>query len=158
MLAAKLCKPCLSVESDANWTKKLNAAIRKANGETPSARAIHVNFGPTRAWGYPADNSAWSKYWRYPMQIWEQNELTHPDVALIDGRMRKACFAAVLLSIRQDTLVLFDDYANRKKYHRVERFLKPDRLVGRMGVFSAKPDMISGGDFRAIIPWFSDLF
>lgn len=158
MLAAELGKPCLSVESDPKWTRELNKAIQDAHGDNATARAVHVNIGPTKAWGYPQDNAAWSRYWRYPMQIWDQKELTNPDIVLIDGRMRKACFAAVMMSIRQDTLVLFDDYANRKKYQRVEAFVKPEKLVGRMGVFQLKPNMLTSGDFRAVIPWFSDMF
>jgi hypothetical protein len=158
MLAAKLRKSCVSVESDLAWTEALNAAITNISDDKPTAQALHIDMGPTGRWGFPQDSEKWTRYWRYPMQVWDRRGLVAPDVVLIDGRMRKACFAAVLMNVTQDTLVLFDDYADRKKYHRVERFIAPDRCVGRMAVFSVKPGMMKPADFRVVIPWFSELF
>ncbi|MFU8825623.1 MAG: hypothetical protein ACNA7N_15425, partial [Yoonia sp.] len=73
---------------------------------------------------------------------------------LIDGRMRKACFAATLLNIKHETTVLFDDYLNRKTYHQVEQFAQPVRTVGRMAEFRLKPGTLDQSGFQKVIPWF----
>ena len=80
-----------------------------------------------------------------------------PDVVLIDGRMRMACFAGVVMNVQHDTLVLFDDYIDRPNYHVIETLVKRDQTIGRMAVFKVKPKLIQEKDFLSILPWFFDL-
>lgn len=156
-LAAELGKPCLSVESDATWCRLLNKRLAKDHGARSSARAVHVNIGDTGKWGYPTDTQRWKHYWRYPLDVWKAADFHPPDLVLIDGRMRAACFAAVMMNTTKETCVLFDDYTERKLYQRVEEYVVPNRTIGRMAEFTVQPGMISLADVSNIIPWFSVL-
>lgn len=158
MLAAQLGVSCIAVESDKAWTEALNTAIKVRFPYMDKVKAVHVDIGATKKWGYPLDHSRWARFWRYPMQIWENiGPAQYPDVVLIDGRMRKACFAATLLNVKRETTVLFDDYGDRSIYHEVERFAQPTRLVGRMAEFRVVEGMIDAREMATIIPWFSQL-
>lgn len=154
-LAAELGVPCLAVESDVDWAKALTSHLDALSSETVSAQVMHIDIGTATAWGYPADPSRWDQYWRYPLQAWEQDRA--PSHVLIDGRMRKACFAATLLNIRRETTILFDDYTDRSYYHEVEDILAPVCTIERMAEFHATPGMLDQTRFTALIPWFFDL-
>lgn len=157
ILAAELGVPCLSAETDPDWAASLNGELNRRFSGQPSAKAIHVDIGPTKLWGYPADLSGAERYWRYPLDIWDTELSETADTVLIDGRMRKACFAATLMNIKKETRVLFDDYSMRRKYHQVESFAKPNRMIDRMAEFIVVPGMLTAEDFHQIIPWFSDM-
>ena len=154
-LAAELGVSCLSVESDPDWAAALTRHLDSMSDEPASAQVMHIDIGTTEAWGYPTDPSHWDQYWRYPLQVWEQDPA--PSHVLIDGRMRKACFAATLLNIRRETTILFDDYTDRPFYHGVEDILAPTLTIGRMAEFHARPGMLDQAGFAALIPWFFDL-
>ncbi len=79
-----------------------------------------------------------------PTAIWKRLAragLT-PDLVLIDGRFRVACFLTTLLQARPGTIVLFDDYVGRnERYGQVETYVQPDRLVERMAVFTVPHEL-----------------
>ena len=58
-----------------------------------------------------------------------------PDLVLVDGRFRVACFLYSLLHMKAGGVILWDDYTNRPEYHSVERFLKPVAYHDEMAVF-----------------------
>lgn len=89
------------------------------------------------------------------MEIWQKNP--NPSLVLIDGRMRKACFAASLLNAESETTILFDDYSDRSHYHEVEQIVKPSLIIGRMAEFIIHPKMIDKRMFKELIPWFFSL-
>ena len=157
VLAAEMGVPCLSVESDADWAAALNAELEERFSGDQSAQAVHVDIGPTKKWGYPTNRTGAARYWRYPLEIWDTGLSETIDTVLIDGRMRKACFVATLLNIKCETRVLFDDYGDRRKYHHVERFAQPKRMIGRMAEFVVSPGIVTTEDFRQLIPWFSEM-
>ena len=154
LLAAQLGKPCLSVESDANWARMLNEKLAQDFDGAATAEAFHVDIGPTKAWGYPKNPQHWAQYWKYPIAVWNAPDFQAPDTVLIDGRMRAACFATVMMNVVTETRVLFDDYTNRPEYHCVEQYLSPDRTVGRMAQFTVKPGLLSAHDTAKLLPWF----
>lgn len=156
-LAVQLGVPCLTVESDRDWAAALTSHLEAQFGEAVSARIQHVDIGATKAWGYPVDASRWSEYWRYPMQVWRSDHAPDPTLILIDGRMRKACFATALLHVKRETIVLFDDYTDRPYYHDIEGYVKPAQFLGRMAEFVITPGMINHAEFQNLIPWFFDL-
>ena len=155
-LAAELGIPCVSVESDARWAESLNNVL-SATHVQPTAVAMHINIGATKEWGYPQTRRRSDQYWRYPMEVWDDPISTKVDTVLIDGRFRKACFAATLMNIKQETRVLFDDYRGRMIYHDVEVFAKPVRTVGRMAEFLVSPGLMTPQLFSTVIPWFADV-
>jgi len=130
----------ISVESDKAWLETLKAGLIL----TPSVRRIflHADIGPTREWGHPVDESKWRAWHEYPLGAWRacRAESLDPDVVLIDGRFRKACFYATLIFGRPGATILFDDYDNRPFYRDVEDFVRPSAMYDRLAEFTV-PDI-----------------
>ncbi|MFM7563811.1 MAG: hypothetical protein ACKO81_12315 [Planctomycetota bacterium] len=61
--------------------------------------------------------------------------LDQPDLVLIDGQFRVACFLYTLLQAAAGTRVLFDDYRDRPQYHVVEEVCPVAEWSGRMALF-----------------------
>jgi hypothetical protein len=140
LLAARLGKQVFSVESDAAWAQSLSGHIAQ-NGFQSLVRLIHVDVGPVGKWGKPTDKQAFGAWHCYPLKVWDRDDFQHPDVILVDGRLRAACLVTAILRAQKPVTVLFDDYANRAQYHVVERILKPTEIVGRMARFDVTPNM-----------------
>lgn len=125
-----------SVESDLNWA---NATRLKAeNLNTKTKIVLHyVDIGATKAWGWPADDLTKNRWPSYSQSIFIRlfREGAKPNLILIDGRFRVACFLTSLAYSSPGTRILFDDYYDRPNYHVVERFLKPASRSGRMAEF-----------------------
>jgi len=146
-------KLVFSVESDHAWAIRLQHEIDLRNLPSP-ALVYHVDIGPTGNWGRPIGPEAWTRFHRYPLAIWDEPFFRQPDVVLIDGRFRPACFIAVLLRTQKPVTVLFDDYTERPAYHSVEAFLKPTEMVGRMAVFDVQPRPFDPSETGAIMDHF----
>lgn len=127
-------KTIFSVESDTRWTESLKAYLDAA-GAASEVCLHHAAIGPTGKWGRPLDHSGYRRYHRYPLEVWDRPDFTAPDTVLIDGRFREACFYTVMLRCTRETVVLFDDYGDRPRYHAVERFASPVAMQGRMAKF-----------------------
>lgn len=131
-------KTVITVENDLRWAKGMQRWIEGA--DLPSPPRIHtVDVGPTGAWARPKDARAWKRFHQYPLQVWDEPFFQQPDVILIDGRFRIACFVTACLRVTRPTIVLFDDYLDRPHYHVVERLVKPTEYVGRMARFDVQP-------------------
>jgi hypothetical protein len=101
---------------------------------------IWSDIGPTKAWGFPTDQSGWSRYAQYPLAVWDLDTLRQPDVVLVDGRFRVGCAMAAALRTTRPVTLLFDDYVPRKQYHRIEQYIgAPRRVIGRMAEFEVMP-------------------
>ena len=131
-------KLLISVESDRDWALDLQEKIDRA--ALPSQAILyHADIGPTGAWGRPTDEKSWRLFHNYPTAIWAEPFFRHPDLILIDGRFRPACFVNACLRIRRPVTILFDDYLDRQKYHVVERLAQPVAMIGRMAEFRVTP-------------------
>ncbi|MBX8570483.1 peptide-binding protein [Pseudomonas cichorii] len=139
IIAAKMPnKSVISVENDAQWANDMQAYIASHTFE--SRPVIYpVNVGETGKWARPKNARAWKRFHTYPLKVWDEPFFQQPDVILIDGRFRIACFVTAYLRVSKPTIVLFDDYSDRPHYHVVERLLKPTEFVGRMARFDLKP-------------------
>lgn len=131
------CRKVLSIESDREWAERVQKQADTMSSGT-SVDVRYVNIGPTGDWGRPHGASYWPNFYKYPMAPWAQGPFD-PDVVLIDGRFRAACFLATVESIKRPVTLLFDDYENRPQYHLVERIASPVERVGRMAVFRLTP-------------------
>lgn len=131
-------KQVFSVESDAAWLADMQAYF-VANPPLANLHLHHGDIGPTRSWGYAKDEAAFRKWPGYPLSVWDLADFPHPDVVLIDGRFRAACFLTCLFKITRPTIVLWDDYIDRAFYHRVEDLVKPVEMIGRMARFEITP-------------------
>ncbi|MEM9710357.1 MAG: hypothetical protein AAF871_16395 [Pseudomonadota bacterium] len=130
-----------SVELDLEWARSITKEVAAVTATGASVHVHHADIGPTEKWGHPVRRrlAHGLRYWRYARSVWRRPDFEHPDLVLIDGRFRIACFLAVLTRIKRPTRVLFDDYEERAVYHWVERFAKPVEFCGRMAVFELAP-------------------
>jgi len=135
-------KNIISVESDASWLKAVEEKFKSTSSNKNNLSPLHINIGPTKSLGYPIDDSNWKEYWRYPITPWEHCKKlgAEPDLVLIDGRFRLACFLATLLNAPAGCQILFDDYSDRPHYHLAENFLTPITQIDRMTVFVVPPN------------------
>ena len=147
-------KLIITVESDLQWALDLEKEIQASN---PVSRVIFypVDIGEVGPWGRPLSEKEWRKFHRYPLAIWDEPFFRHPDVVLIDGRMRVACLATVMMRIERPVTVLFDDYGVRNLYHAIERLVKPKQLIGTLAHFELEPDMVRKEDIGFLISQFS---
>ena len=146
-----------SVESDAAWADGLRLYFEQ-NPPKGRVRLHSVNIGETAAWGKPVNDEGWRGYYHYPISVWDRPDFEAPDVILIDGRFRTACFVTALLRIRRGTVILWDDYTKRKAYHEVERWLKPVSLHGRLARFEAEPVTLDAGELSWMMKQFTRPF
>ena len=131
----------ITVESDRLWLD----AVRERVADRLVAGRHHLQYidiGPTMLHGYPASESPWRRFGQYPLAPWKLARARglSPDVVLIDGRFRVACFLATVIHAAPGTRVFFDDYTERPSYHRVTAFLEPRRHVARLAEFVVPED------------------
>ena len=133
-------KVVIAVENDARWAEDMQAWI--ANATLASRPRIYpINVGETGKWARPKNARHWKRFHTYPLKVWDEPSFEQPDVILIDGRFRIACFVTAYLRATKPTIVLFDDYLDRPHYHVVERLVAPTECVGRMARFDLQPLM-----------------
>jgi len=133
----------VSVENNRNFARAVRDAANKVGSKT-TLHMITVDLGRTGQWGVPSTFDFFEKWPNYAIAPWDfmrEKELT-PDLVLIDGRFRVACFFASLLEARPGTTIIFDDYLLRKdEYRAVEAVIAPNDLVGRTAVFTVPEDI-----------------
>ena len=127
-----------SVESDRAWADDMEAWFA-ANPPAARVRIHHVDIGPTKAWGRPAKSRSFRSWPGYATSVWDRPDFVQPDVVLIDGRLRLACFLTTLIRTRKPVTVLWDDYTDRPGYHAAERLVAPSGFAGRMARFEIAP-------------------
>lgn len=141
----------LSIESDPDWTARVQVWTAETRGRVI---ARHVDIGPVGRWGVPKGPGGFRKYPGYALSPWVDPVFDAPDLVMIDGRFRLACFAATLLNATAPLRVLWDDYADRPGYHAAETLLAPTRMIGRLAQFDLTPRTLSAAEISRIIPWF----
>ncbi|MEZ5684860.1 MAG: hypothetical protein R3D78_02760 [Paracoccaceae bacterium] len=146
-------KTLISVESDRAWH---GAMTRYFAAHPPRAKLVlhHADIGPTGDWGHPKSEAQFRRWPGYPLSVLDRPDFTQPDLVLIDGRFRAACFLACLFRTRAPLRVLWDDYAGRDRYHEVETFCVPTRMVGRMAVFDLDPTALPVDRLQQILSVF----
>lgn len=118
----------ISVETDSKYADYVRRRIDPDRGQI-----IYVNLGIVGDWGRPVDYSEFDRFGEYFEGIWKKG--VKPDVVLIDGRFRVACFLSSLLLCEDGATIIFDDYKNRKYYHVIERVILPTKISGRQAIF-----------------------
>ncbi|CAC9575702.1 hypothetical protein [uncultured Gammaproteobacteria bacterium] len=122
-------KKIFAVDTSKAWVKKVRSDVRHANVLT----AKWIDLGCLAKWGTPIDYSNREYIIDYVKSIWEYEQ--KPQLVLVDGRFRVACFLYSLVTGTPGTKIVFDDYVNRPHYHLVEEFVKPVKTCGRQCVF-----------------------
>ena len=142
-----------AVESDKAFLDGLQGYF-DANPPKAEVNLHHADIGPTGKWGRPKNEKKWRDWPAYPLGVWALDGFAQPDVVLIDGRFRAACFLAVAFQTTTPVTVYWDDYAERERYHEAERLAKPVEMVGRMARFELTPMQPKGAD----LAWILDVF
>lgn len=121
--------PIIAVDSSAEWI----ARVRDRSERRDGLNTVHVDLGELGDWGRPVGydrRSAFSDYigapWTYEI---------NPDLILVDGRFRVACFLQSLVNAAEGSTILFDDYTERRQYHVVEEFAERVAACGTMAKF-----------------------
>lgn len=143
------------VESDSGWLSTLESHLEGSPGQRI---LIHADIGPTQAWGHPVDDRKWRDWRLYPLGAWDvcrQRSLS-PDLILVDGRFRVACFYASLLNAKAGARILFDDYIDRPKYHRVEALLTFETAHDRTAEFVVPTLLDHHAVWRALVDAIND--
>ncbi|MEM6323546.1 MAG: hypothetical protein AAF748_07680 [Pseudomonadota bacterium] len=146
-------KTIFSVESDRGWVAEMAAYFERH----PPAATLHlhpVDIGPTGKWGAPSSDAGWRRYPDYPVSVWDRDDFLQPDTVLIDGRFRPACLVTAMLRTKAPMTILFDDYANRPRYHLVERWVPVAEQRGRMARFEVRPWALPPQDLANIVALF----
>lgn len=133
----------VSVESDRGFLQAVKLAA--CGSEDDDRLTEHfVDIGPTAEWGNPTDRSCSARWPAYPSTVWRRylDGQDYPDLVLIDGRFRVACFLTTLMMAPSGTTILFDDYFDRPNYHVVEKYLAPVSRAGRMAEFVTNGDSL----------------
>jgi hypothetical protein len=153
VLAAELGARVFSVESDRALADRLAAHLAPI-----SNRAVvhYADIGPTGEWGRPLLARAAPRFHGYALSVWDRPDFEQPDIVLVDGRFRAACLLTVMLRASRPTTVLFDDYAERRQYRRVERLARCEEMIGRMARFTVTPGPIPPEMVTQAIGWFTD--
>lgn len=130
-----------SVESDALFINELLNVLTEE--ERSRLSMVSIDIGETGSWGNPVDESGIHNYWSYPSEVWEliADQDNYPDLILIDGRFRVACFLVSLLHARENTLIIFDDFYDRLHYQDVQKYLDVAQRVGRAAIFRTGPPL-----------------
>ena len=105
--------------------------------------SIVADIGPTGPLGRPVDRSHMHNWPDYAVAVWRNLKADGrtPDVVLIDGRFRVACFLASAMNLPAGAAILFDDYEGRSRYHVVERHMPLAAMEGRMAVFEVPKNL-----------------
>ena len=122
-------KQTIAVDSDKNWIQN----IRKNSLNSKNLEIIHVDLGKITSWGTPEGYKYRHNFKKYLNGIWEKS--FKPDLVLVDGRFRVACFLTSLLKADKGSIIIFDDYTSRPEYHVIEIFEKPIATNNRQAVF-----------------------
>ena len=108
-------KKIYSVESDIEWQKKLQQTIMTSN-----INYIYNEMDTKpNTWGHPGINSTNIQKINYSNHIRKlsKEEQDSIDLVFIDGRFRVACCLKCYDIIKDDCLIIFDDFLNRSQYH-----------------------------------------
>lgn len=143
---------CFSVENDLGWARAMAAWLAEHHPRA-DIRLHRAWTGPTKKWGrprWPRLPLLYPLFRRYPASVWARRDFSPPDLILVDGRFRVACFLTALMHVRRPTRLLWDDYTRRPNYHVAERYCAPVAVVGRMAVFDVAPREVSPAELAGL--------
>ena len=128
----------VSVDSSSGWLEKVSAACAAA--ECPvKPKMVHVDIGPTGAWGVPTDTGTRSRWPAYYESVWTVSGAYESDLVLVDGRFRVACFVKTLMNCRPDAVIMMHDFASRSHYHAVNQVAREIARMDDLSIFIPLP-------------------
>jgi hypothetical protein len=128
----------VAVDSSTEWLGKVRSECPST--EKTRLTLIHVDIGPTKQWGFPADESTRARWPDYHTAPWADPTIADADCYLIDGRFRVACMLQTALRCPDHALLLFHDFAPRGCYHSVREVLREIARAEALSVFQKPPN------------------
>lgn len=119
----------VAVDTSKEWVDSVSEKFP----DEPRLDAGWIDVGAVGDWGYPKSYHARGNFHQYREYIWRGD--VKPDLVLIDGRFRVACFLQSMISARAGARVIFDDYTDRPHYHIIEELIAPAETFGRQALF-----------------------
>jgi hypothetical protein len=123
-------------ETSAQWLDHVTAEMKSLGRY--NFLPLHMNIGSTISWGQPTSFARqchlFEKAVTFPSAKCIELGFS-PDFILVDGRFRVACFIEALRVGKDDSLILVDDYFDRKEYHVIEELCGVKRKIGRAALF-----------------------
>jgi hypothetical protein len=122
-------KKIFTVDTSKVWIEKVQNDVDYSD----KLVAEWIDLGSLKKWGTPVDYSKRENIFNYVKSIWNYEH--KPQVVLVDGRFRVACFLYSLATGESGTKIIFDDYTDRPHYHLIEEFVTPVEICGRQCMF-----------------------
>ena len=140
-------KKIYSVESDNYWINKLYQYDIPKNNDKLEIIYIDIKAKQNN-YGYPGKDSQYSDWIKYSRAFSSLDNETKKkvDLILIDGRFRVACALNLIKEIQDNTIVVFDDFFNRKAYHIVLDYYDVIKRIGRMAILKKKKNIFPPDD------------
>lgn len=144
LLAAEVGVPrSYGVDGDPSWLSAVEHRVRclPSGGHRT---LLHADIGSVDARGYPIGLPTETTAGDYALDVWRRirSDGVWPDVVLVQGRFRVACFLATLLHARPGTRVVFDGYRDGLFYQVVETIVTPCEHHDRAAEFEV-PDSLT---------------
>ena len=137
--------PIISAETNKIWMNLIVSKLSDSN----RFKLKWIDLGEIYdGYGRPSSYNHRDRFESFFQSIWSEEK--KPDVVLIDGRFRVACFFTALLIADHGTIIIFDDYTFRPYYHIVEEALKPYAICGRQAFFKV-PEKINQEEIKKYI-------
>ena len=120
-----------SVDTSSEWCDKVTSRIRIADRERVQLQ--FCDCGPIENWGRPISFEKRKNFSEYINGLWSGKY--SPDVVLVDGRFRVACFLTTLVRAQAGAHILFDDFLDRPQYALVTEYIRPVDSCGTQALF-----------------------
>ena len=110
-------KKMYCVESSEKWIDLVKNNINKKNKNViKKIEFIYVDIMASPNYGWPHKDCPKERFLNYSQAL-NNIEIPNKSVILIDGRFRPACLLNLFNNIKEDTVILFDDFLNRQKFY-----------------------------------------
>ena len=128
-------KKITTIETDKDYLNNLLDYLNHSDLVDP----IYVNVGVTKGWGYAeAIPDDFNTVRQYAKPAWKKDSY---DLVIIDGRFRAVAFMISWNNAELGTKFFWDDFTGREHYHKILKYVFPDRKVGRAVIFTKTDDI-----------------
>ena len=131
------------VDTSRDWIEKCGShpSVRKAIAQGRMTLR-HIDIGPTREWGRPADKDHMQRWPEYYLAIWRDIAPGTLDFVFVDGRWRVECILQALLRVSSECMLGLHDFSDeRPRYKTILEFVDVVDQTRSLLTFRRKPDV-----------------
>lgn len=131
------------VESNREWVEKCKRHDRVLAALQDGRMAIlHVDIGPIKGWGFPADQTLSGRWPAYYLAVWGAIAASTLDLVFVDGRWRVECILQALLRVGNDCMLALHDFGDKRvSYAAILPFVEVVDQTRTLLSFKRKPDI-----------------